>query len=200
MTTFAGPTAGLYDRRGHRKYLNSEERAAFLKASEKASREVRTLCYLLAYAGCRISEALALTADRIDLNEEAVIFETLKKRRAGIYRAVPIPGDVLNVMDLVHGIRDAQAGRDGGRAHRLWPWSRMTAWRRVREVMTAANIRGPHATPKGLRHGFGIAAVGAGIPLNLVQRWLGHAQLSTTAIYADATGAEEHDIARRMWV
>ena len=66
MTTFAGPIAGLYDRRGHRKYLNSEERAAFLKASEKASREVRTLCYLLAYAGCRISEALALTADRID--------------------------------------------------------------------------------------------------------------------------------------
>jgi hypothetical protein len=33
-------------------------------------------------------------------------------------------------------------------------------------------------------------------PLNLVQRWLGHAQLSTTA---DAAGAEERDIARRMW-
>ena len=44
-----------------------------------------------------------------------------------------------------------------------------------------------------------IAAVSAGIPLNLVQKWLGHAQLTTTAIYADATGAEEKDIARRMW-
>jgi integrase len=43
------------------------------------------------------------------------------------------------------------------------------------------------------------AAVSAGIPLNLVQKWLGHAQLSTTAIYADAVGAEEKDIARRMW-
>ena len=41
--------------------------------------------------------------------------------------------------------------------------------------------------------------VSAGIPLNLVQKWLGHAQLTTTAIYADAVGAEEKDIARRMW-
>jgi hypothetical protein len=29
--------------------------------------------------------------------------------------------------------------------------------------------------------------------------WLGHAQLSTTAVYANAVGAEEKDIARRMW-
>ena len=57
--------------------------------------------------------------------------------------------------------------------------------------------RRAQASPKGLRHGFGVAAVSAGIPLNLVQKWLGHAQLTTTAIYADATGAEEKDIARR---
>lgn len=37
------------------------------------------------------------------------------------------------------------------------------------------------------------------MPLNLVQKWLGHAQLSTTATYADATGDEEHAIAARMW-
>ena len=65
--------------------------------------------------------------------------------------------------------------------------------------MAAAGLDGPQASPKGRRHGFGVAAVSAGIPLNLVQKWLGHAQLTTTAIYADATGAEEKDIARRMW-
>ena len=65
--------------------------------------------------------------------------------------------------------------------------------------MVAAGLDGPHASPKGLRHGFWVAAVSAGIPLNLVQKWLGHAQLSTTAIYAEAVGAEEQDIARRMW-
>jgi len=44
-----------------------------------------------------------------------------------------------------------------------------------------------------------LPCVSAGIPLNLVQKWLGHAQLTTTAIYANAVGAEEKDIARRMW-
>jgi integrase/recombinase XerD len=53
--------------------------------------------------------------------------------------------------------------------------------------------------PRGCGHSFGVAAVTAGIPLNLVQKWLGHAQLSTTAVYANAVGTEEKDIAQRMW-
>jgi integrase/recombinase XerD len=75
----------------------------------------------------------------------------------------------------------------------------MTGWRDVHAVMQVAGLEGPQASSKGLRHGFGVAAVTAGIPLNPVQKWLGHAQLTTTAIYADAVGAEEKDIARRMW-
>jgi site-specific recombinase XerD len=75
----------------------------------------------------------------------------------------------------------------------------MTGWRAVHAVMQAARISGMPASPKGLRHGFGVAAVTAGIPLNLVQKWLGHAQLSTTAVYANAVGSEEKDIARRLW-
>ena len=103
---------------------------------------------------------------------------------------------------MVHGIREVQYRRAKSRSGPLWPWNRMTGWRAVHTVMEAAGLDGPHASPKGLRHGFGVAAVCAGIPLNLVQKWLGHAQLSTTAIYADAAmqfGAEEKDIARRMW-
>ena len=57
----------------------------------------------------------------------------------------------------------------------------------------------PHACPKGLRHGFGVQAVSRGIALNMVQKWLGHAQLTTTAIYANAVGEEEQSIAARMW-
>jgi site-specific recombinase XerD len=75
----------------------------------------------------------------------------------------------------------------------------MTAWRQITAVMRAAGIDGPQASPKGLRHGFGVAAIEAGIPLNMLQKWLGHAQLSTTAIYAEAMGAEEMALARRLW-
>jgi integrase/recombinase XerD len=189
----------LHTADGIRKYLTAGERDAFLRAAERADRSVRTLCMTLAYAGCRLSEALALTADRVDLAAGVLVFESLKKRRAGIFRAVPVPPALLDALDLVHGIREVQTRRGKGRGVRLWPWSRMTGWRAVHAVMRTAALEGVPASPKGLRHGFGVAAVTAGIPLNLVQKWLGHAQLSTTAVDANAVGAEEKDIARRMW-
>ena len=188
----------LHDAEGHRKYMTADERARFLAAAEQAPRETRTFCLVLAYTGCRLSEALALTADRVDLEAGVVIFESLKKRRTGVYRAVPVPSGVLDALDLVHDLKALQR-RVQARKTRLWPWSRVTAWRRVAAVMRDARIDGPQASPKGLRHGFGVRAVNAGIPLNMVQKWLGHAQLSTTAIYADAVGAEEQAIAARMW-
>jgi integrase/recombinase XerD len=65
-------------------------------------------------------------------------------------------------------------------------------------LMAVAGLTGVRP-PKGLAARFrGAAAVTAGIPLNLVQKWLGHAQICTTPIYANAVGGEERDIARRM--
>lgn len=147
----------------------------------------------------RTNEALSLTADRVDLTAHIIIFETLKKRRRGVYRAVPVPPAVIDVLNLAHAIREAQNGKDGGTGQLLWPFSRTSAWRYVQQVLNRAGLKGPQATPKGLRHGFGVQAVSAGIPLNLVQKWLGHAQLSTTAIYSNAVGAEEHQIMEKMW-
>lgn len=190
---------GLHTVEGLRKYVTAGEREAFLREADRADRAVRTLCMTLTYAGCRLSEALALTVDRVDLAAGVLTFESLKKRRDGVYRSVPVPPVLLEALDMVHGIREQQSGKGRGRGVLLWPWSRMTGWRAVHDVMVAARLEGPHASPKGLRHGFGVAAVSAGVPLNLVQKWLGHAQLTTTAIYADAVGAEEKDIARRMW-
>ncbi|MGE4045281.1 MAG: tyrosine-type recombinase/integrase [Acetobacteraceae bacterium] len=184
---------------GARKYLTTGEREAFLRAAEQMDRQARTFCMTLAYAGCRLSEALALTVDRVDLAAGVLVFESLKKRRSGVYRAVPVTPALLAALDLVHGIREIQATRGKGHNVRLWPWGRMTGWRVVHAAMTAARLDGPYASPKGLRHGFGVAAVSAGIPLNLVQKWLGHAQLSTTAIYANAVGEEEQTIAAKMW-
>ncbi len=76
---------------GARKYLTAGERDGFLQAAERADRPVRTLCMTLAYGGCRLSEALALTVDRVDLAAGVLVFESLKKRRDGIYRTVPVP-------------------------------------------------------------------------------------------------------------
>ena len=66
--------------------------------------------------------------------------------------------------------------------------------------MKAAQITGTPAMPKGLRHGFGVNAFQSNVPPHLVQRWLGHASLRTTAIYGDVIGRRTNARSpRRMW-
>jgi len=119
------PVAGeLFDQAGNRKYLTHDERKAFLKAADRAPREVRTFCHLLHFSGCRISEALALTGDRVDFTNGAVTFESLKKRRGGVYRSVPMPPTLLDALNLVHNVRGTEARR--GRKVEIWTWERTT--------------------------------------------------------------------------
>jgi integrase/recombinase XerD len=125
---------------------------------------------------------------------------SLKKRKAGVHRQVPVPPELLDTLDMVHGIREIQRKGRSRLKERLWTWSRMTAWRKMDALIKVAGIPdGPRASPKGLRHGFGVTAVSKGIALNMVQKWLGHSQLTITAIYANAVGEEEQNIASRMW-
>jgi len=188
----------IYDRTGNRKYLTISERSAFLRAAAEMPAETRSFCMLLAYSGARISEVLSLTSSRVDLAAGLVVFESLKKRRAGMYRGVPLPRDLLAALDQIHNISGSRGAPELS-SGLLWPWSRTTAWTRVKDAMARAAVIGPQATPKGLRHGFAVGALQAGIPINLVRRWLGHARLSTTEIYAEAIGDEERAIAERFW-
>jgi integrase len=188
----------LYDGSGHRKYLTERERTAFIKAAAHQDGPVFTFCLVLKETGCRISEALELTPNQIDLSAGVIIFRCLKKRRPGVHRAVPVSSKVLSTLQEVNDIRHKQKDSDAEDT-RLWPWHRATAHRYVTAVMGEAKITGPHATAKGLRHGFGVAALSRGVPINILQKWLGHASLSTTAIYGDAVGAEERKMARKMW-
>ena len=181
----------LRDTQGRRLYLSADERAAFVKAAASAPREVRSFCEVMHHTGCRISEALALTPERIDFDQRLVVFETLKKRRAGVFRDVPVPPALLDTLDLAHGLRSISAKR---RVEHLWPWSRMTAWRRVSEVMKVAEVgEGPHACPKGLRHGYGVHAISNGVPLNMLSKWMGHSSLQTTLQYLHITETAEAD-------
>lgn len=190
----------ILDSNGQRLYLTESERNDFLEAASRASREIRIFCMTLAYTGCRISEVLALKGKSIDFGQRAIVVETLKKRSKGIYRSIPVPDSLLDALNMVHGLRETAKPKRGHPDTLLWPWSRMTAYRRVIEVMNAAGIPdAPHKTPKGLRHCFGVVAITNGIPLNMVSKWMGHASLEVTAIYANALGEEPRVIASRMW-
>ena len=184
--------AALFDRKGNRKYLNGPERKAYFRAANDEPDVTRLAFYLtLFYAGCRISEALNLTPERIDLTGKALVFETLKRRGRGHFRSVPIPDSLTALLGQVLAGRESTA--------RLWKFSRTTAYRLVRGKMALAGITGGMACPKGLRHGFAVACIAQDIPLTTVQKWLGHARLETTAIYLNVTGDEERRFAKRLW-
>jgi integrase/recombinase XerD len=183
--------------KGERLYFTDDDRRALLDAADRSNNGLRSFSRVLVFTGCRISEALALTAKSIDLSAKVITIRSLKKRNAAIhYRQVPVPAELLDMLDMIHDLRQKK-GRQCN--ERLWPWSRMTAWRKMHALMKEAGISGPQATPKGLRHGFGVNAVNKGIALNMVQKWLGHAAMTTTAIYANAVGEEEQSIAAKMW-
>ena len=116
------PDTTLVDQHG-RKYLTANERSRFLAAvCAHPKPAVQTLARTLAMTGCRVSEALAIRACDVDLDENEIQIATLKRRREH-WRAVPVPEDLCHELDLVHRLRRAQAS-PRGRSAPLWPVTR----------------------------------------------------------------------------
>ena len=186
---------------GKRKYLTLDEQQQYLTATSQLERpEVRTFCDTLAYTGCRISEALALTPERIDLSARAITFQTLKQRGKVRFRSVPIPQQHLEAMLMVHEIRKRQKSKSvATKTAKLWDFKRAMASRHVAAVMAAADIEGAQACPKGLRHGFGVRMAQKTRNPRLVQKLMGHTKMENTAIYMDLVGEEAHAEVMAAW-
>jgi integrase len=182
-------TGSLFDHRGVRKYLVASERHAFVGEACRQEDSIAAFCLTLAVTGARISEALSLTIERIDEANGSVVFRTLKQRNKTLFRAVPVPRSLIRLLLSVQPMP----------CEPVWSWGRTTAWKVVKSVMRNAGIADGLCKPKALRHAFAIEAGQNGVPLNIVQRWLGHARIETTAIYAGALGEEERSLARRSW-
>lgn len=186
--------ASLYGPRGTRKYLNAVERERALRAMRVLPIDKALFAMTLAWTGARISEVLALTRASVQVDHGVIAIVTLKRRRFCV-REVPIPPELMAALDRHFAITRRPAHSDD----RLWPFSRTTAWRLVKQVMSAAHVAGRQACPRGLRHAFGVGTLQAGVPINLTQAWLGHASVATTAIYTAACGPEEIAFAKRFW-
>ena len=182
----------LRDRYGQRKYLNQKERLIFLEVSRKEPTEVKLFCQLLFYTGARIAEIHNLRPESIDYSSETVVIESLKKRKPGIYREIPLP------QVLLQELADYSRKLNTMTGSRLWSFSLRTASRQVKRVMRKAGIKGVRSSAKGLRHGFAVYAV-TKAPLTMVKKWLGPSALETTEIYLNIVGAEEREIASRIW-
>lgn len=139
-------TRELFNKAGNRKYPTQKERELILSAAADREGEPRALIGVLLCAGCHISEALALTADRIDLKEGVIVFESLKKRKGVVFRAVPVPPKLLDELQLVHWIRETEAKRGRGRKVPIWTISRASGWRKIKALLRQAGVGQATAT------------------------------------------------------
>lgn len=176
-----------------RKYLTGLERENFIATAKNRSLDIYLMCRILHETGARISEVLNVQPDHIDFNDHCLFIECLKKRRRGVFRRIPLSAKIIELLSQYIAEKNIQKDTC------LWGWSRMTAYRIVNQVSLDAGISPAQASPKALRHAFAVSAIEAGIPLSLIQRWLGHADLKTTTIYADLVGNEERSQASRLW-
>ncbi len=178
--------------------MNASERQRFLSIIKTLDPGRALFARLLTWTGARVSEVLALTPQSFQIDSSIVTLRDLKRRKFTV-REVPIPPELMRDLDRYFGLRVKQRSEYGA-LQRIWRWSRVTAWRFIKGAMTSANIVGRQACPRGLRHGFGVATLQSAVPLNLIQRWMGHSRLSTTAIYANVCGPEEIAFARQFWM
>jgi len=187
------PTAGVpVPRFGKRlpALLGREEIAALLAAPGRADAFAlrdTALLELMYATGCRVSEALDLTLDRLHLDQG----QARVTGKGGKQRIVPV-GEYA-VRALVEYLAEGRPAlvRPGARAQaRAWVFlssrgrrlTRQGWFERLRAHATNAGITRP-ISPHKLRHSFATHLLEGGADLRSVQALLGHADISTTQVY-----------------
>jgi site-specific recombinase XerD len=187
----------LYATDGDRKYVNKSERAALVRVISNLPRRERLFLEACFWTGARITEILSITPKNCQLDAAVVAVRTLKRRRF-VVREIPVPRHFIRDLDRFFQLRAKQRNPRLAGAP-IWTFHRVTGWRLVKSAMAVAGITGVKASPRGLRHSFGVIAVSKGVPLNMVQKLLGHASIKTTTIYTEASGPDEREIFSRFW-
>lgn len=163
-------------------YVRAEEvHQAVAQLADKP--RVAALLRFLWLTGCRCSEALAVRVRDVDFRARLVTVQTLKRRKPTV-RTVPLPADFLGELAVL--VNAEKLGAD----EPLFAWSRSRAFELVRDALLAAGVDRLRAHPHALRHGHAVHAVLHKVPLNILQRALGHSLISSTSIYLAVTGED----------
>ena len=148
----------------------------------------RALLELLYGTGARISEAVGLDVDDLDLTDETVLLRGKggKDRRVpvGSYAAKALAAYLVQARPLL-----VAEGRGSPRFFlnsRGGPLSRQSAWVVLRTAAERAGLA-DGLSPHTLRHSFATHLMEGGADVRVVQELLGHASVTTTQIYTLVT-------------
>lgn len=149
-----------------------------------AGRRDRALLEFLYGTGARVTEAVGLDLDAMNLDERTAIVTGKGDRQ----RLIPLGGSAIASLKLwlPDRLHLSQRGPDHNavflnlRGGRL---SRQSAFRIVRQCAVRAGIDPKNVSPHTLRHSAATHMVEGGADLRSVQVLLGHARISTTQVY-----------------
>jgi integrase/recombinase XerD len=148
----------------------------------------RALLELLYGTGSRISEAVGLDRDDLDLQAGTVLL----RGKGGKQRIVPVGSFARQAIEAYLVRVRPQLAATGpatpalflnARGGRL---SRQSAWTVLRTVAGRAELTAP-ISPHTLRHSFATHLLDGGADVRVVQELLGHASVTTTQIYTLVT-------------
>jgi integrase/recombinase XerD len=148
----------------------------------------RALLELLYSTGARISEAVGIDLDDLDVTARTVLL----RGKGGKQRIVPVGRPALEAVEAYRvRARPALAVRGRGtpalllnaRGARL---SRQSAWHALRSAAEVAGVV-QHVSPHTLRHCFATHLLAGGADVRVVQELLGHASVATTQVYTHVT-------------
>lgn len=148
----------------------------------------RAMLEVLYGTGARISEAVGLDVDDVDLEARTVLL----RGKGGKERLVPLGSFAAKALSayLVR-VRPELVIRGRGSAKiflnaRGGPLSRQSAWTVLRSAADKAGLA-TDISPHTLRHSFATHLVEGGADVRVVQELLGHASVTTTQIYTMVT-------------
>lgn len=157
------------------------------------------LLELLYATGARVSEAVGLAVDDIDLDRELPVVRLFGKGRKE--RLVPLGHYAREAVGayLVRA-RPALAARGRGTPvlflnSRGRPLSRQSAWEAIQRAAAAAHLEA-RVSPHTLRHSFATHLLEGGASIRDVQELLGHASVQTTQIYTRVTPTTLREVYR----
>lgn len=190
------PTAGAATARRPRrlpKALPVSEAIALVEAPQPegcAGLRDRALLEFLYGTGARVSEAVALDIDDLDLSPASA--SVLLRGKGGKQRLVPVGRSALAALEayLVRARPELARHGSGGPAvflnQRGGRISRQGIWGALKRSARAAGIE-REVSPHVLRHSFATHLLEGGADVRTVQELLGHASVTTTAIYTLVT-------------
>lgn len=159
---------------------------SLIHACRPTSLRDKALIDLMYHSGLRVSEALALTRSDVDGNRV-----TVRCGKGGKRRVVALV--------TTYGWWElwlAQSGAVGEDCMFTTRTGAKLASSHVRRLLKTLGSRtGNNTHPHGLRHGHAVALYEAGLDLAGISRQLGHARISTTAIYLQGLGVDLDKVA-----